>query len=299
VSNNKVVYDSKFEDPDLRNAWDLRINGHKLWVTANASGKLIQYTLDGTKIISYDFPSGEAPTGLALNNPIDPLPYILYIVTEQGRLYGLNPSLSSPIVLLADNSSMGAVYKGLTKFGNLLYAADFHNKKIAVFDELQNFALVNLSFIDLDKNDPLPSNYSPFNIVNVGTEHLYVLYAEKEPDEDEEVVGEGKGFVDIYTLSGTFIRRFASRGALNAPWGLTLKKKKHDKFSVLIGNFGNGKINEYSVEGKLIGALEDSKDRDLQIDGLWALVSRDDSIYFAAGPNDENDGVVGKLSQKD
>ena len=297
VSNISEIYDSKFEDPDLINGWDLAIIDEQIWATANKSGKLIKYDLNGRKITSFDVPNSESPTGLALNIKTGLGSDVLYFVTEQGKLYALNPSLRFPIRLLNDNSNTGALYTGLTKFENLLYATDLHNKKIDVFDSLQNFAQVNLSFIDLDRNNPLPSNYSPFNIINID-QNLYVLYAEKDPNSNDIVVGEGKGYIDIYTIAGTFVRRFVSNGKLNGPTGLTIKNNRHNKSTVMVANFGDGKINEYSMEGKFISTLRDSNKKKIRINGLSALESFNDSIYFIAGPNDEKDGLVGRLKQK-
>jgi hypothetical protein len=70
-----------------------------------------------------------------------------------------------------------------------------------------HFSPVNLPF-----NDPsLPGGYSPFNIQSVG-EWLYVMYAKVGSDGEEEK-GAGLGFVDIFKADGSFVKRFASRGA--------------------------------------------------------------------------------------
>src|SRR5258706_6689216 len=115
VSNRQNVYNSNFEDPELENAWDLLISDDTMWVSAADSGKLIKYTLEGQKITSFDMPNSESPTGLALalnvSNSLGADAF--YIVTEQGKLYAYNPSLLTPIRLLADRSDVGASYKGL------------------------------------------------------------------------------------------------------------------------------------------------------------------------------------------
>lgn len=293
ISNNKEIYNSNQEDFDLRNAWDMVIVNDTMWVSATRSGKLIQYTLDGKKIVSFDMPNFESPTGLALNVRTDPTSDILYIVTKQGKLYAFNPSLLNPIRLLIDNSNNNASYTGLIKCFNLLYATDFNNKEIDVFDSLQNFAIVNLSFIDQNISDPLPANYSPFNIFNINSRYLFILYAEKNDNSNEVIIGDGKGYINIYTLAGNFIQRFTSRGYLNAPSGFMIKNHRK-KDSVIVANFGDGKINEYSINGQFVRTLTESCKKEIQIDGLRNLVSNE-VVYFTAAPNGGNDGLIGKI----
>jgi uncharacterized protein (TIGR03118 family) len=69
----------------------------------------------------------------------------------------------------------------------------------------------------------LPAGYAPFGIQNIrGT--IYVTYALQDADKEDEIAGPGNGFVDAYDLAGNFIRRVASGGVLDAPWGLALAR---------------------------------------------------------------------------
>lgn len=293
VSNNKKIYKSKFEDPELKNAWGLQISEDSIWLSANKSYKIIQYALNGQKINSFKVPNSESPTGLVLNTNKRGLGSdILYFVTEQGKLYALNTSLRIPFRLLSDNSTKKAMYTGLTIYDNLLYATDFHNKTIDVFDSLQNFEMVNLTFIDQDKSNPLPHSYSPINIINFRN-NLFVVYSEKNPASNHSVTGKGKGYIDIYTLAGNFVKRLISRGKLNAPYGLTFKISKN-KLSVLVGNYGDGKINQFAANGKFIKTLRNSCHKKIKINGLSSLISYNNIIYYDAGPNGE-DGILGTL----
>ena len=67
----------------------------------------------------------------------------------------------------------------------------------------------------------LPSGYAPFNIQNIGG-NLFVTYAKVSDEPGEEETGPGLGFVDIYYPNGRLIKRFASGGKLNAPWGVSI-----------------------------------------------------------------------------
>jgi uncharacterized protein (TIGR03118 family) len=114
------------------------------------------------------------------------------------------------------NDAPDAVYTGLAMAsdgtGNFIYAANFKEAKIDVYDK--DWKEVDKPFMD----PALPAGYSPFNIQNIGGK-LYVMYAKVASDGEEEV-GPGNGYVDIYNPDGSLVRRFTSRGQLNAPWGV-------------------------------------------------------------------------------
>ena len=174
-----------------------------------------------------------------------------------------------------DDSKSGAVYTGITLASdggaNFLYAANFSAGKIDVYDT--DWAEVDKPFTDPN----LPSGYSPFNIQNIGG-WLYVMYAKVGPDGDEEK-GAGNGYVDIYKPDGSLVKRFASKGALNAPWGVAQASAgffdrdmdmANTHNAILVGNFGDGRINVYDESGNFIGPLR-SKHKPLVIDGLWGI----------------------------
>src|SRR6185436_14594679 len=98
--------------------------------------------------------------------------------------------------------------------------------------------------------DPfLPPHYAPFGIQVIG-ERVYVTYAEQDEKAEDEIAGPGKGFVDAFSLSGHLLERVATRGALNAPWGIALAPGNFGEHSgqLLIGNFGDGRILAYERE---------------------------------------------------
>jgi uncharacterized protein (TIGR03118 family) len=69
--------------------------------------------------------------------------------------------------------------------------------------------------------------------------------------------------------------------------------------SLLVGNFGDGKIGAYTDNGDFLGFLRDRNNDMISIDGLWALLpgtantSGTNAIWFSAGPDDESHGLVG------
>src|SRR5262249_2231736 len=147
-------------------------------------------------------------------------------------------------VVVVDSSAGGASYKGLaidsTTAGTHVYAADFHNAKVDVFDG--SFAPVVDASAFVDAN--LPARYAPFGIQTLAGK-VYVAYAKQNEEGDEEVAGDGLGVIDEYDLSGRLLARVATGGALNAPWGMALAPAGFARFSgkLLVGNFGNGRIN--------------------------------------------------------
>src|SRR6516162_1813105 len=70
---------------------------------------------------------------------------------------------------------------------------------------------------------------------------------------------------------------------------------------ILVGNFGDGRINVFTEDGKFLGQLQ-SHNQTIVIEGLWALSFPPASanidlarLYFTAGPDHESDGIFGYL----
>jgi uncharacterized protein (TIGR03118 family) len=103
--------------------------------------------------------------------------------------------------------------------------------------------------------------------------NLFVTYAKQNGAKHDDVAGPGNGFVDIFDTDGHLLRRFASRGPLNSPWGVVRASFAFGRFSgaILVGNFGDGKINAFDSDGDLLGDLKDGKGKPLVVDGLWTL----------------------------
>jgi len=101
------------------------------------------------------------------------------------------------------------------------------------------------------------------------------------------------------------VRRFASGGTLNSPWGLAHAPAGFGAFhdDILVGNFGDGLINGYSGDGRFRGQLKSETNAPIQNDGLWGLRFGNggnggltSELFFSAGLNDEADGLFGKIT---
>jgi uncharacterized protein (TIGR03118 family) len=198
-----------------------------------------------------------------------------------------------------------AIYKGLAVSaggtGPLLYASDFHNNRIDVFDT--NFALVTLPGTPF--RDPhLPGGYAPFGLQAINGD-IYVTYAKQDADRRDDVPGSGFGFISVFSPNGQFVRRVASHGVLNAPWGLALAPANFGRFAnrLLVGNFGDGALNAFDLDsGKFVGRLRGTDHKPITIEGLWGIAFGNglsnqpvDTLFFAAGPGDEQHGLYGRL----
>ena len=316
VSDDPAVPADRF-DPHLVNAWGLVSSATSPWWSAN-NGTATSTLYDGNGVpraLVVTIPG--APTGTVFNGNAAAFivssgaaagPARFIFATEDGAIVGWNPAVRpTDAVIAADRSAAGAVYKGLAidsaTAGTRLYATDFHNGAVDVFDA--SFNLVG-SFTDRR----LPHGYAPFGIQNVnGT--LYVTFARQDKARHDDVPGKGRGFVDAFDTSGTLLRRVALRGQLNSPWGVALAPPTFGAFAndLLIGNFGDGRITAFDPlsvrrngEMQPKGQLRAADCSTLSIDGLWALQfgngtgsGSKDTLYFTAGPDGETHGLLGTL----
>ncbi len=299
-------------DPNLVNAWGMSHGPNTpVWVSDNGTNKSTLYTgangVAPPSIVGLvvSIPGG-APTGQVFNDttgfdlPGTTTPARFMFASEDGDITVWNGGTAAVIAKHVD----GAVYKGLglahSPFGPLLLAADFTGGVVDVFDS--SFTKLDVPLLFHDPN--LPKGYGPFNVTELGGK-VYVTYAKIDPVTGDDVAGPGRGFVDVYTNYGALISRLVSHGALNSPWGLAIAPADFGRFSndLLVGNFGNGRINVYDpTTGHFLGALSTSAGNPIVIDGLWALIVGDpaaggtDSVWFSAGPDDEQHGLVGLLN---
>jgi uncharacterized protein (TIGR03118 family) len=227
--------------------------------------------------------------------------------SEAGTITGWNPGVPPPPTSTQAQTAVtvpGAIFKGLaiadTATGLQIYATDFHNGQVDVWDA--SFAPVRRPGAFIDPR--IPAGFAPFGIQAVNGD-IVVTYAKQDADAEDDVAGPGDGFVDVYDTSGNLLRRFAARGPLNAPWGVALARHGFGKASgaLLIGNFGDGRILAYDpVSAKFLGALRGEHGRQLAIDGLWALafgngvIGTQQTLLFTAGPDDEAHGLFGELT---
>ena len=303
-------------DPDLVNAWGLTAGPMTpWWVADNGTDRSTLYTGGGVKIpLVVDV--GGGPTGLVFNGSpgfvvtdgVNSGPAFFIFASEDGKIRGWSPFVSfTQTAVAVDNSGAGAIYKGLaiaqTATGPMLYANDFHNARVDVFGS--SFTPVSTAGGFVDR--ALPTGYGPFGIQAIGG-RIFVTYAKQDADAEDEVAGQGLGFVDAYDTAGHLLARVAQHGQLNAPWGLARAPASFGRFGgdLLVGNFGDGQINAYEElpnghfehRGKLR-----SGHKSLSIDGLWALEFGNggpsgptDTLFFTAGPDDESHGLFGSIT---
>jgi len=323
-------YNPMHIDVNLVNAWGLAFGPTGgVWISAADKGLSVVYDRMGNTLrppVAIPFngdPNGGAPTGQVFNPTtafvIPSTSQVSHFIfaTENGAIEAWASGNSAMIV--ADRSLQEAVYKGIEMASNAgswyLYATDFHNGHVDVFD--QNFNYVSSSMF----NDPtMSAGYAPFNIRKIGSQ-LFVTYAKQlGPENEDDEAGPGNGYVDIYNTDGSFVRRFASQGALNSPWGLEMLKQNSGfeietdetdsedvaQQIILVGNFGDGHINQYRIDGTPMGPLMDHG-TPIAIDGLWSIsyppqgnpTYRDvrNWLYYTAGPDGEEHGVFGYISR--
>jgi uncharacterized protein (TIGR03118 family) len=311
-------------DLNLVNPWGLAFNGARnvFWVADNHTGVSTLYRPDGAPVPNPNQPlvvtipasSGIAtdvasPTGLVFNPNADAFllsdgkPALFIFDAEDGGISAWNPG-SNPVtraVLVGNNSTSGAIYKGLA-LGNrvidgpTLYAADFHNAKVDVFDSKFDPVVTN-GFKPLG-TPPIPNNFAPFGIANIDG-LIYVTYAkQKPPDNADDLSGPGNGFINVFSMDGAFVRRLVSNGLLNSPWGLA--KVPPSGFGelrsnvLLVGNFGDGTINAFNVyTGESLGPLLHRQNQPLEFSGLWSLLFFHHRLYFTAGLAEEEHGLFG------
>jgi uncharacterized protein (TIGR03118 family) len=302
-------------DPNLVNAWGMSRGANSpIWVSDNGTDVSTLYTgaVGGAPVavnpLVVSIPGG-APTGQVFNDtarfvvPGTSKPALFIFAGEDGDLSAWNPNVSPVTQAVPVGHQDGAVYKGLTlvhsPFGPLLLAANFHDNRVEVFNA--RFHRLHVGGLFADRH--LPSGYAPFNVAEIGN-RVFVTYAKQDANGEDDVAGQGHGFIDVYTTYGVLLHRFASRGVLDSPWGLTIAPAGFGKFTgdLLVGNFGDGRIHAFDAHtGRVEGTLRDAQHHPIVIDGLWGLLVGDavaggtNSIWFSAGPDGESHGLLGIL----
>jgi uncharacterized protein (TIGR03118 family) len=317
-------------DPNLKNAWGVAFSpaASPFWVADNGAGVSTLYDGAGNivnlpngaspvKIPGPGGPGTGTPTGIIWNPsaaflvPGTKVQAAFIFDTEDGIIAawagGLTPNNEAVLAVTEPD----AVYKGLA-FGTnsgvafgpnsgsaFLFATNFHDATVDVFD--QTYTRV-ARFTD----PKIPAGFAPFGIQNING-NLIVTYAKQKADKHDDMAGPGNGFVDVFDTDGHLLRRLASRGLLNSPWGVARASFAFGRFSddLLIGNFGDGRINAVinlaDREGSLV-LLRDTSGKPIVIDGLWTLTlgggrgSSPSTLYFTAGPNDEANGLFGTIT---
>jgi len=308
---NQAAAKAPHTDPNLVNAWGLtRASTSPFWVSDNGTGVSTLYDGMGNAIpliVSIPTVAGGkgSPSGTVFNGSNDFVvsqnglsgAAIFLFATVDGTISGWNPSVApTSAIIAADNSKAGASYTGLAissgAHGNFLYAADTVNNRVDVYDG--SFRLIKTL------TDPtIPHGFTAYGIHDL-EEQVFVTYANP--------AGGPGGFVDIFTEEGAFVKRFASGGPLDQPWGLALAPTNFGRFStaILVGNnTGDGTINGFNAKtGAFLGHLSDATGTPIHIDQLWSLEfgggtranGAANQLFFTAGPDNYQNGRFGVIN---
>jgi uncharacterized protein (TIGR03118 family) len=304
-------------DPSLVNGWGLSAGPTTpWWASDNGTNLSTLYSGAGAKVpLTVSVPGG--PTGTVFNGSATDFSVSqggssgaarFLFSTEGGTILGWNPAVNGTVALVgADRSSVGAVYKGLAVANDRLYATDFHNGRVDVFDA--SFNLINTpgGFTD----SKVAKGFAPFGIQTLGGD-VFVTYAKQDAAEHDDVPVPGQAYVDEFTPDGQLVARVVNSGKknapLNAPWGLALAPADFNAFGgdLLVGNFGDGRVSAYTKRGNTWvykGQLRLGDGTPVAIDGLWAIAFGNgsaagpaDTLYFLAGPSGEQHGLFGSIT---
>jgi uncharacterized protein (TIGR03118 family) len=327
VSDKNSAANAPANDSNLVNPWGVAFfPGGPFWISDNGTGVSTLYDGLGDKIsltvtippLADTNPGAPGPSGMVWNgNPlafmVGGAPALFIWATEDGTIAAWQGALGTTAQIVVSNSNLttGPVYKGLAignnSSGLFLYATDFRDAKIAVWDSTFSStstaaAALNAKFID----KKIPAGFAPFGIQNINGQ-LWVTYAKQDSAKQnhDPLPGAGRGFVDVFDTDGNLIKRFAQRGVLNAPWGMVLAPDHFGQFSndILIGNFGDGKISAWDPKtGDFIDWMRNENGKTIKLGSLWALVfgggaaASPQTLYFTTGLMDESDGLFGTLT---
>ncbi len=294
-----------FTDPFLKNPWGIATSAASpFWIANQATSTSTIYNSTGVKQalqVAVPGTSGAGPTGTVFNNTgtfqlNNAVNATFLFAGLDGTISGWNGAAGTTAIVAAAATD-GAVYTGLaigkTGAASRLYAADAANNKIDVYDPA--FQKLSTSFVD----PSLPAGFTVYNIQNLdGT--LYVTY------ENETT---GGGVVNAFDLDGNFLRRVSSNaagGPLDGPWGLAFAPVGFGVFggALLVGNEEDGHISAFNaLTGQFLGQLLDASAQPIANLGLWGLKFGNGGnggdpnlLYFAAGINNEQEGLFGSIA---
>ena len=295
-------------DSNLVNAWGLAASQTGPWWIANeATETSTVYDGTGRKLARVVTVAG-GPTGVVFNGTTGfvvtdgpaAAPARFIYACEDGRIRGWAGSVptedSNATEVAVDNSHRGAVYRGLAQAtapdgSTYLYAADFHNGRVDVFDANWRPIRWKGAFVD----PKIPAWYNEFGIQAIGG-RIFVTYASPAPANGNDAPT--GGYVDVFDLRGKLLARVGRMGPLNQPVDVALAPPTFGKFGgdLLVGNFGDGRINVYQERATnrwvYLGALRTPNQQILKINGLWGLefgngasAGPKEALYFTAGPH--------------
>src|SRR2546427_10921392 len=313
VSDQPVV--ALLQDTNLVNAWGVSFSPTSpFWVSDNGTGKSTLYSVTNdasgspqvTKLgLEVSIPGEGNPSGQVFNNTTNFHGDLFIFVSEDGTISGWRGALGTSAEILATRTN--AIYKGVTLVaatgGPVLLAANFSEGTVDAYDG-------NLNLIGQLSDSHAPAGYAPFNVQSIEG-LIFVTFAKQDADKHDDVHGPGHGLIDVLDLQTQRFHRFVTGSdaggrlrAIDSPWGVALAPGTFGKHSdkLLVGNFGSGTIMAFNERGGFEGFLESQPGQPVVIEGLWALTRGNGgrggvpgTLYFTAGPPDENHGLFGSL----
>ena len=317
---------AQIQDKHLINPQGIAFNpaAGAFWVANSGAGVATLYSGDlknGTlakQPLVVSIPNG-TPNGVVNNTTGDFVvsdgkghsgPAVFIFASAGGNITGWNPAVPPPAPSTHAQSAThvaGADFTGLAMGSsggkNFIYATDFAGGKIDVFDAKFHKTTVSGSFSDSN----LPAGFAPNNIQNLGG-HLFVTYAPQPRAQSihDRSVEPASGFVDEFSTSGHLMRRVASNGTLDDPFGLALAPGNFGSFSgdLLVGNLADGHISAFDPNKNFAfkGQLANTRGDRITIDGLRALqfgngqsAGDSNALYFTADSNRGQDGLFGSI----
>ena len=293
-------------DKQLINPWGMAYGpGNPFWLSDEGSGLSTLYDGSGNKqglVVTIPSASGSGqgtPTGIVYNGSsefqIMGWTSAFMFATLDGTISGWSHFEPDNALIAVNNSSSDAIYTGLAitshASGNYIYAADFWNNKVDVYDG--NFNLVT-SFTDTH----LPAGFAPFGIQDINGQ-VYVAFAATNG-------GKG-GYIDIFDENGTFVKTLIKGKPLNQPWGFAVAPSNFGPLSntlLITNNTNSGTINGFNPStGALVGTIE-SAGKAIKISQIWAIEfgggssenGNTNQLYYTAGPKNGAQGVFGVIN---
>ena len=311
-------------DSRIVNAWGIDYGpGGPWWVNTNGTGLSIVLDAKGNPypaatpiVVTVPPPPGQQgpskPTSVVFNSTSDfkldaTNKSVFLFATEDGTISGWNSTVNGGAPVVKINNSGNAIYKGAA-IGQIsgksaLYAANFHQNRVEVYDA--SFNPITTLRATAFRDAQIPSGFAPFNVQSIAGDIL-VAYAKQDQDAEDDVAGDGLGYVDVFTTQGVLVLRLQHGKWMNAPWGFALAPGNFGRLSgrLLVGQFGSGQIAAFSTRtGAFEGFMRGPHGKVVQIDGLWGLKFGDGGVagprnvlYFAAGINDEKHGLFGAIT---
>jgi len=288
-------------DRTLVNAWGLAASPTGPWWTGNeARGTSSLYSGTGQKqVLTVSVPGG--PTGIAYysgksflvhaNGRSDPARFVY--ACEDGNIRAWTPTVpnewSKTAEVVVNETGKGAIFRGVAFHDGLLYATDFHNQRVDVFDGRWQEVHLSGSF-----RDPNVSEWYAPDGIEIHGNHVFVTYVYRAlVGGNDAPVG---GYIDEFDLQGHLLARVAHQG-LYEPWGLAFAPRSFGRFGgdLLVANFGNGEIYGYKHDRqgwKLDGVLKGTNGKPLVVNGVWGiafgnggLAGARNTLFAAAGPH--------------